>query len=279
MQHLFDIARFPWDMGSRHEQTAHRKAYTPLEALSEFGCLTDAQLAQVTGNKSAAIRKQMTAYATADKVQRIPRRKSGPGRPSAVSCLPDSAWVQSPTREHQIQLNDVRIAFAQSASLATGVRVSTWDTQRVSLASEHPAQSSNDDVRPDAIVLLEHEKAAQPLLVFIELDRGTEAINRTSTRQTSWAKKAAQYQQANALKRWRDWALQTTSIQQDAACRLAVVTTTPARLAQIDDTLQQIAPCVGVWLTQYTEVVAQGVWNTIWQRGGEQAKRQFLGRR
>jgi len=265
-------------MGSRHEPTTHRKTLTALEALSEFGCLTDAQLAHVTGRKPTAIRKQMTAYATADKVQRIPRRKSGPGRPSSVSCLPDSVWIQSPTREHQIQLNDVRIAFARSANHATGVRVRTWDTQRVSLASEHPAQSSNDHVRPDTVVLLEHEKAAQPLIVFIELDRGTEALRRSSSRQSSWAGKAEQYQDAQTLARWRDWAIQTTSIQQEAACRLAVVTTTPARLAQIDDTLQQTTPCVGVWLTQYTEVVARGVWESIWQRCGEQATRSFLGR-
>ena len=115
--------------------------------------------------------------------------------------------------------------------------------------------------------------------VFKDLDRGTEALSRSSTRQSSWAMKARLYQQTAQLIRWRDWALDQVSSSQDAVCRLAVVTTSTAHLTSIDDTLQLDTPAVGVWLTRYSDFATRGPWACIWQRSGENTPRPFIPRK
>lgn len=253
-----------------------------IDALHEYGCLTDAQLALVTCRRAGTLRKQVTCLASEGLACRVSHRRGSRGRPISVSCLPDSGWDQSPSREHQLQLNDVRLAWGLDKPPVEEVRVRTWDTQPVMLPPPSPPPvdgeelSTGGHVRPDAIALFEHERTTHPLVVFIELDRGTEAMRRSSTRQSSWDAKAGLYQQAEHLARWRDWALGQAALEQEAVCRLAVVTTTPSRLANIDDTLQQTTPAIGVWLTRFTEITSRGPWAKVWQRYGERTPRGFM---
>lgn len=251
--------------------------------MHEYGCLTDAQLAKITGRRAGTLRKRIACLVEEGLACRVSHQRGSRGRPSSVSFLPESGWDQSPSREHQLQLNDVRLAWMMDKPPVEGVRVRTWDTQRVMLPPLSPPLTEDstepppsDYIRPDGIALIEHACAIRPLVAFLELDRGTEAMSRSSTRQTSWESKAVLYQQADHLARWRDWALGKTALEQEAVCRLAVVTTTPSRLANIDDALQQTTPAVCVWLTRLTEIISHGPWARIWQRSGERTPRGFM---
>jgi hypothetical protein len=223
----------------------------------------------------------MVKLQKAGEVLRVSHRRGGAGRPISVSCLPGSNWNTSPTREHQLQLNNVRIGFLSSDSPSTGLTIRTWDSQNLTPPPppEFPTASSSTNakhVRPDAVVLIEHKQAKRPLVVFLELDRGTEALMRSSTRQSSWTMKAKLYQQTEQLIRWRDWVRSQISSQQEAVCRLAVVTNSTARLTSIDDTLQLNTLVVGAWLTRYDDFINRGPWAKIWQRSGENTPRYFI---
>lgn len=256
-----------------------------LEVLREYGCLTDHQLAVVTERQSTTIRKQANTLFSKEAIGRVQHRRGQRGRPISVNYLPDADWGQAPSREHQLQLNDVRLGWSFSGVPAPGLTIRTWDTQtqtpppevppKLAPSLESPAVNG-EHVRPDAMVLLQHEQARRPLVVFVELDRGTEALSRSSTRQSSWAMKARLYQQTAQLICWRDWVLDQVSSQQDAVCRLAVVTTSIARLTSIDDTLQLDTPALGVWLTLYSDFIERSPWASIWQRSGENTPRPFI---
>jgi hypothetical protein len=224
----------------------------------------------------------MVKLQKASEVLRVSHHRGGAGRPMSVSCLPGSNWDTSLVREHQLRLNDVRIGFSFTDP-SSGLTIQTWDTQKL---SPPPPQSPDLDlsssttngkhVRPDAVVLIEHKQADRSLMVFVELDCGTESRSRSSTKQSSWAKKAKLYQETAQLVRWRDWALDQGSSQQEAVCRLAVVTTSTTRLSSIDDTLRLSTPAVAVWLTRYSDFVGRGPWANIWKRSGENTPRRFI---
>ncbi|MFN3166987.1 MAG: replication-relaxation family protein [Phycisphaeraceae bacterium] len=240
-----------------------------IDALQDYQCLTDEQLASVTDRRKATVRKQIACLAEEGLVRRVSHPRRSRGRPVAVTSLPDSGWDRSHSREHQVQLNDIRIAFGHTPD--TRFLIRTWDTQRVAIDNE-----AKDMVRPDAIALIEHEQATRPLVVFIELDRGTESFSRSNSSQSSWAAKAGRYQKLEHLVLWRDWVLGQVGLSTEAVCRLAVVTTTAARLARIDDTLQQTVPAVGVWLTRYNDVIKNGAWGKIWRCSEETGQRGFI---
>ncbi|MGB0768812.1 MAG: replication-relaxation family protein, partial [Phycisphaeraceae bacterium] len=260
---------------------SHKTQSVPaIRALEVYGCLSDDQLARVTSQRPESVRKRMVKLKKAGEVLRVSHRRGGAGRPISVSCLPRSNWDTSPKREHQLQLNNVRIGFSFSVRPSTGLTIRTWDSQNLTLpppSESSTASSSNNGkhVRPDAVVLIEHKQAKRPLVVFLELDRGTEALSRSSTKQSSWAMKAKLYQETAQLVRWRDWVRSQVSSRQEAVCRLAVVTNSTARLTSIDDTLQLNTLAVGAWLTRYDDFIDRGPWAKIWQRSGENTPRYF----
>lgn len=256
----------------RMDAPHHTQTASAIRALEAYGCLSDEQLARVTEQRPGSVRKRMVKLQKAGKVLRISHRRGRAGRPKSVSCLPGSNWDTSRVREHQIRLNDVRMAFTHGWQ-DPHLRVHSWDTQGVTLDTA----GAQPGVRPDGIVLLEHAKARFPLVVLLEIDLGTEPLHRTGS-QSCWLQKAEGYRDAGVVAGWRDWAIRQAKIESEAACRLAIVTTTVARLDGIGDLIQASLPSVQVWMTSQKELITSGPWSEIWCLMGYDGKRGFVAR-
>lgn len=226
----------------------------PQDALREYGCLTDIQLSSITGGQVNTIRKRMVQLEKSGQIKRFNRRKGGAGRPTKVSCLPDAKWETSLTREHQIIFNDVRLAFHRAWGSHPELKVRTWDTQSVMLEEGKRSQSTGSYVRPDGIVLFQHPKTTHPLLVFLEIDLGTEPLSRSNARSSSWGQKAMLYRDVHMLKAWCDWTVQQASLNKGVACRLGIISNGARRLAGITQVFERQPAALALWMTTLDQI-------------------------
>jgi hypothetical protein len=120
---------------------------------------------------------------------------------------------------------------------------------------------------PDAAFSLRDRESGKTLLLFLEVDMGTETQSSRRFGVKDIRQKVINYQQyfrQAGYKRYQDiWDCTLNGF------RLLFLAHTPARLASLCRLVQEVPPSDFVWLTDQDRMFAQGVTADIWARGGK----------
>lgn len=122
---------------------------------------------------------------------------------------------------------------------------------------------------PDGIFILAHTEQHKTLLFFLEVDLGTEPLDRKGKGQDIHSKllKYQAYFSSGKYKRYEElWDCELHGF------RLLILTVSPNRLNRLCDLVQRTPPKDFVWLTDRDTLFRHGLTGDLWFRGGDRTK-------
>jgi len=132
---------------------------------------------------------------------------------------------------------------------------------------------------PDGVFRMTDTEMGMTLLFFLEVDMGTETLASPRRLHSDVRQKIVNYQTLMASKRYLRyegiWGCRLGGF------RLLFLAHTPVRMAAICRLVFEMQPSDFVWTTDRAAMLSQGLWATIWARGGQadRAAESILDRR
>ncbi|MCO6438638.1 MAG: replication-relaxation family protein [Phycisphaerae bacterium] len=185
--------------------------------------------------------------------------------------------------DHELLVNDFRAGLAEMARVVPALSIRFFSANSRLLACEphdrpfiHETIFVNDgtlddiDFIPDGVLAITHAELGKTLLFFLEADRGTEPRNSTLYVGRGFRQKIFNYQRYIAVEQYKRYEKILKS--ELRGFRLLILTEQPARFAALCELVRATPPSGFIWLADRTELLSEGLWASIWLRGGNIAE-------
>ena len=283
-----------------------------LEVLADFRVLTAPQAAFVLARNPAALRRRLGELAEQKVIDilQVPASKNR-GRPSNLytlgvkghallverGTLSESSEFEQLAGErlmrqagHKLLLNLARLHLLHVERTIPGLAVHFFAGDSPLHLPGHgrdpvplglrAATSGDDDsvLFPDAVIAITDTSAPKTVLLFLEVDMGTEPVLRKGRAGSDIAGKLQRYQSC-----FRTGSYKAYERVLDATLkgfRVLFLTNTTTRFSELCRVVHSAAPAQFVWATTGAQMATHGISGSIWAKGGhhDQERHSILGR-
>jgi len=268
-----------------------------LASLAEHHALTIQHLCSLHQRNAPALRRRLRALALAGLVQSTTLSLTArAGRPEGiytlteegtrllekegalgdVASLSDKALEEIGDLGHLLLLNDFRVQLAlverivpdldvQFLSSGPGVNA---DKESFIHERFRGRDGTNEwiEFTPDGVFSISHTPTGRALLFILEVDMGTETLVSRRRPKQDVRQKIVNYHAYFRCERCQRYGSILGS--HFRGFRVLFVASTSARHGALCRLVRRMPPCDFIWLTDRDSMQSEGVWSTIWVRGG-----------
>ncbi len=272
-----------------------------LETIAEFRILSISHLSIILSRNTAALRRRLRFLET-KKLILVSKRefKRAHGRPENLISLGEVGIEVLKTRniidrdlpieciaadnlhclDHELLINDFRVQLELIKTIVPELEVSflsvsspklyRTDDKRALIYERIPPDEENArwySFIPDGVFAIRHAEAGNTVLLFLEVDMGSEAVASPSAFGSDIRGKIDNYKRYFLKEHYKHY-------EQMWGCdlcgfRLLFLTHSADRLASLCRLVVEMQPSNFIWLTDRTALMSQGGWSSIWIPGGE----------
>lgn len=266
-----------------------------LGAIAEHHVLTALQIAKLCAKNIRGVQRRLKNLVGAELLttsQVGPALCREPGKPpmwfavtdQAIRVLEQISTAPAPEAsrlglngsvEHQILINDFRVALAQLPTAAPPLRVRYQAASNAFAAGQ--GSNSEPSFIPDGVISITDASRNKTVLFYLEADMGTEPLSSDRQERSSIEKKIRIYQdhfRRGEYKRFeKAWACQLKGF------RVLLVSHAQTSLDRLCRKVRSMPPSNFIWLTHRGQLCNQGLGHPIWIPGGatEQSPQSILG--
>jgi hypothetical protein len=282
-----------------------------LRSLAEYRMLTARQLAAIHGKNVQALRRRLR-FLQEQKLLEIRQRSfgKGRGRPEDLICLSKRgiqhlkdkgvlfpslpldavAAEQIHCVDHQLLVNDFRTHLAELERSISPLSVRFLSPlSPLILKPPHNrnpvwerfqwGHNPDDEIRfiPDGVFCLSHAESKKDLLLFLEVDMGTETLASPKRSAKDVRQKVINYQYYFRLRKYKRYEeIWNCSLR---GFRLLFLAHTTTRFGALCQLVRAIPPSSFIWLTDRDRLNAEGLGSAVWAPGGrtETPRQSILG--
>ena len=182
-----------------------------------------------------------------------------------LTALSENTLLTLPL-DHDLLINWFHINLLQIENKHPQLKVAGFTTNTM------PSTQSilNSTFIPDGIFTIKHKESSKTLLLFLEVDMGSETMVSTDRNQNDFRQKVLNYQELFQSKQYKQCERFFSSSFN--GFRLLIMTNTPARHITLCRLVQEMLPSDFIWLTDQRQMFKDGLSGKIWYRGGKTAK-------
>ena len=268
-----------------------------LASLAEHHALTIQHLCSLHQRNAPALRRRLRALALAGLVQSTALSLTArAGRPEGIytlteegtrllekegalgdaASLSEKALEQMADLGHLLLLNDFRVQLALTERVVPELAVhflsSTPDVNADKESVIHERFRGGDgpdewiEFTPDGVFSITHTPTGRALLFILEVDMGTETLVSKRRPKQDVRQKIINYQVYFRCKRYQRYRGVLGS--RFLGFRLLLVASSPKRHSDLCQLVRRMPACDFIWLTDRDSMQSEGVWSSIWVRGG-----------